>query len=77
MGRRLKTDVPILKSELTPQWPYLDAFREKDKARNTRMLRNRYMTNVIGQDTKIHSLQSHHCGLEQGMISQHHAISSH
>jgi len=31
MGRRLKIDVPILKSELTPQWPYLDAFREKDK----------------------------------------------
>jgi len=31
MGRRLKTDVPILKTELIPQWPYLDAFREKDK----------------------------------------------
>jgi len=27
MGRRLKTDVPILKTELIPQWLYLDAFR--------------------------------------------------
>jgi len=35
------------------------------------------MTNVTGQYTKIHSLQSHQCGLEQEMISQHQAISSH
>jgi len=72
MGRR---NVPILKTELIPQWPYLMLSERKTK--NTRMLRNRYMTNITRQDTKIHSLQSRQCGLEQGMIGQHQAISSH
>jgi len=31
MGRKLKTDVPVPKSVLTPQWPFMDLFREKDK----------------------------------------------
>jgi len=31
MGRKLKTDVPILKSSLTPHWPYTDTLSEKDK----------------------------------------------
>jgi len=72
MGRRLKTNVPILKSELIPQWPYLDAFREKDK--EYKKAQKQVMTNAIGLDTKIYCLQSHQCGLE---LSQHQTMSSH
>ena len=31
MGRRLRTSVPQTDKRLTPQWPYLKSFRERDK----------------------------------------------
>ena len=31
MGRRLQTDVPQMKTQLTPNWPHIKNFREKDK----------------------------------------------
>ena len=31
MGRRIRTDVPQIKKYLTPDWPHLKDFREKDK----------------------------------------------
>ena len=31
MGRRICTDVPQIKKYLTPDWPHLKDFREKDK----------------------------------------------
>ena len=31
MGRRIRTDVPRIKKYLTPDWPHLKDFREKDK----------------------------------------------
>ena len=31
MGRRVRTDVPQIKKYLTPDWPHLKDFREKDK----------------------------------------------
>ena len=31
MGRRLRTDVPEIKRRLTPNWPHLQGFPEKDK----------------------------------------------
>ena len=31
MGKRLRTDVPETKRRLTPNWPYIQGFPEKDK----------------------------------------------
>lgn len=31
MGRRLKTQVPLLKEQLIPQWPYLEDFHEQNR----------------------------------------------
>ena len=33
MGRKLKTDVPVPKSVLIPQWPFIYSFREKERQR--------------------------------------------
>ena len=42
MGRKLRTDIPIAKTLLTPQWSYLPEFRE-----STRLNRSRTMTSAI------------------------------
>ena len=40
MGRRIRTDVPQIKKYLTPDWPHLKDFREKDKQHKLQQKRN-------------------------------------
>ena len=40
MGRKIRTTVPTVPSQLQPSWPYLDEFKEKDSALKARQKDN-------------------------------------
>jgi transposase InsO family protein len=40
MGRRLRTSLPLTDKMLTPQWPFLEKFREQDKAMKEKQKEN-------------------------------------
>ena len=40
MGRKLRTDIPIAKTLLTPQWSYLPEFRERDREYKAKQKQN-------------------------------------
>ena len=37
MGRKLRTNLPQLQSELTPEWSYLDHYHQADKCYKERL----------------------------------------
>ena len=40
MGRKIRTDVPTVKTLLTPQWPYLAEFQERDREYKAKQKQN-------------------------------------
>lgn len=50
MGRKIRTTVPILPTQLEPSWPYLESFREKDsalKAKQKKSFNSRHSAKVL------------------------------
>ena len=40
MGRRLRANIPVLKSQLIPEWKYLEGFRDKNRTYKQKQKRN-------------------------------------
>ena len=78
MGQKLSTDVPVPKSVLTPQWPSLNLFREKEKEYKKvqkQIYDQRHKTRPL--DPLLPDAPDHLYGLEQGMIAQYQAMLFH